>query len=556
MKQHSTPSVAVHQESGCHRCDFEASWSFADIGKVKIQHMHRLLRTMIGLVVISGLASADATFAQNAPGRPAAQKSKTPTLPPGYVPPGSPLPVFEFQKAMLTEEEQKTLKRSAIGITNTLRGKGNGLNAQDQEKIKDWAKLRVFEMTMPEHFKPPVVDYTTPRPKPGELGMTPGGANGLPEGEGFPGMRPAPVKEEKKEIPRFDSVADVREKLERELRSTGKLASRVDQVKIIRTTVCKEVAARAEEVLDNNYWVRLNAAILLGNLNVLEDDGARGTNRQAYAPAYKPLIKILQTPTGGNLDQQHESVKIVAAKGLQNIALTASLADLSVLNKDEIAKALIGELKKPNIHWWYKQSLIEALSAVDLVQDAKTAKPIILEALGDVLTDQDQELIVRAYAAKALGRIPLPEGANQVNWDTLAHRIVQLAKEVAETYQKAPGRSDLREALWCIYLAFKPETQLEILRYSTHSQKAGFLSNTVPAVIQDAYQQVVPLASHAINQPLRGGAAQIPPKQIASLTQWLQNKTPANNKLAPNISDLNPIGPLKTAAEPGSSGGE
>lgn len=554
MKQHPTPSAIVRHVSRCRRSRL-GTLSFAEIGKVKIQHMHRLLRTIIGLVVICGLALADSTFAQNAPLRPTGPKSKTPALPPGYVPPGSPLPVFEFQKAMMTEDEQRTLKRSAIGITNTLRGKGNGLNAQDQEKIKDWAKLRVYEMTMPEHFKPPVVDYTTPRPKPGELGMESGGI-GVPEGEGFPGMQPPPKREEKKDIPRFDSVADVREKLERELRSTGKLAARVDQVKNIRTTACKEVAARAEEVLDNNYWVRLNAVILLGNLNVLEDDGARGTNRQAYAPAYKPLVKVLQTPTGGQLDQQHESVKIVAAKGLQNIALTASLADLGVLDKDEIAKALISELKQPNIHWWYKQSLIEALSAVDLVQDAKTAKPIILEALGDVLTDQNQELIVRAYAAKALGRIPMPEGANQVNWDTLAHRIVQLAKEVAETYQKAPGRADLREALWCIYLAFKPETQLEIQRYSTHSQKAGFLSNTVPAVIQDAYQQVVPLTSHAINQPIQGQAAQIPAEQIASLTQWLQNKTPANNKLAPNISDLNPIGPLKTAAEPGTSGGE
>ena len=226
--------------------------------------------------------------------------------------------------------------------------------------------------------------------------------------------------------------------------------------------------------------------------------------------------------------------------------------DLIVLGA--VLAPLISELKQPNNHWWYEQSLLEALSAVDLVQ-GKDAKPIILEALGDVLTDQNQELVVRAYAAKALGRIPLPA---TVEWPTLAHRIVQLAKEVAETYQKSPGRADLREALWCIYLAFKPETHLEVQRYSGNGrkQKAGFLSNAVPAVMTDAYQQIVPLASHAINQPVQGQAAQIPAEQIASLTKWLQNKTPANNKLAPNISDLNPIGPLKTAAEPGSSGGE
>ncbi|WP_166821191.1 HEAT repeat domain-containing protein [Thalassoroseus pseudoceratinae] len=553
MNQHHTPSVFVNRQLGLRRRVFKASRSFVGIEKVKNQLMPPLLRTTIGLLAISLVGLTDLAFAQNAPVRPAGQKPNAPALPPGYAPPSAAPPVFTFQKALLDEDTQKSLKRSAIGITTTLRGQGNGLSPQDKKKIQDWAKLRVYEMTMPEHFTPPVVKYTTDRPKPGE--MNAGGAEGfLPDGGGFPGPGTQPRPEpEKKKIPRFDSVADVREKLERELRSTGSLASRTDQVKMIRTVVCKEVAARAEEVLDNNYWVRLNAVILLGNLNVLEDDGRRGTTRQAYAPAYKPLVKVLLTPTGGQLDQQHESVKIRAALGLKNIALTASLADLGVLDKDEIARALISELKQPNNHWWYKQSLIQALSAVDLVQDAKNAKPIILEALGDVLTDQNQELIVRAYAAKALGRIPLP---GTVEWPTLAHRIVQLAKEVAETYQKSPGRADLREALWCIYLAFKPETHLEIQRYSGRKQKAGFLSNTVPAVINEAYQQVVPLASHAINQPVQGQAAQIPAEQIATLTQWLQNKTPANNKLAPNISDLNPIGPLKTAAEPGSSGGE
>jgi hypothetical protein len=485
--------------------------------------------TLLGAALAT--AALSPVQAQQDAAAPAADGADT-GLPAGYNPPKPRPPVMDIDKPMLTEEQMKQLRQETIGFAQILRA--GELTSEARTKIPKWATMRVYDLANPEART----------------------------------IVPVPVKVEaikalekdRNDNPKLpkqpDTVADRRSDLQRELAMAGDLQRNLGKKEEFRAYVCGEIAKKAQDLLDNQFLVRLNAAWLLADLEVgpLPEQiqspltalgfGPNDIPKRAFAGSHKALISILKAPTGGEIDQQMEAVKVVAARGLGKIALTAN-NDLQISEKQAIADALIGELGDPKANWWYQQALIEALGNVDLVNLSGDNKPVILDTLGKIMTDPGRSLCVRAEAARAIGRIPLPQG---VNMDTLVHRIVLLAKEMTDAQRKAPMDPRWTGCFAKLYLAFHPAHEVEQHLYQPRG--AGLTEKQpAAAIVQDGFKQILPLVAHT--QTFRYGRnstpQKLPDEAASNLTAWLTQHTPGGNKLAPYLDDL-PAPGLKAAA--------
>jgi hypothetical protein len=331
-----------------------------------------------------------------------------------------------------------------------------------------------------------------------------------------------------------------------------------------RYFMCDEVTQRATELLENNFQARLNAVIVLAQLNLIEDNSLTQDilEEQAYVKAAIPLLEVLSTPTGGGLDQQLEAVKIQAAIGLGRINLLGPPADLNINIQNQnlrnlIAKTLIAELKKPGTHPWYQKRLVDALGSVDMINDVLTGVPIIVKQLSEVLADRERQFSVRARAARALGRCQLPPG---LNTEKLVFQILLLEHEMAVAYQKDPDDYHWLDCFQDVYLAFHPEGILDIQQHGS-KRPPGLNQKNLGNAVREAYQQMLPVASAVANQPgwvvpkegeERAKNNKIPPAMISSLGKWLQDHQPASHKLTPNLPDLDPTSPSLPTASAGS----
>ncbi len=60
-----------------------------------------------------------------------------------------------------------------------------------------------------------------------------------------------------------------------------------------RNYLCDQVTQRAAELLDNNFHVRLNAVIILAQLNLTDEDARKQLPEQAYVKAAIPLLTVI-----------------------------------------------------------------------------------------------------------------------------------------------------------------------------------------------------------------------------------------------------------------------
>lgn len=342
-------------------------------------------------------------------------------------------------------------------------------------------------------------------------------------------------------------------------------SSRVNrkQAEEFRNYLCDQVTQRATELLDNNFHVRLNAVIILAQLNLTDE--SKDIPEQAYGKAAIPLITVINTPTGGGVDEQLEAVKIQAAIGLGRINLLAPPADLAISVQGQnlrnlIANTLIAQLQDPKTNSWYQMRLCESLASIDLINDVTSGLPIIVKQLSEVLADREREFCVRARAARSLGRCVLPPG---VNTEKLVFQIVLLEHEMALAYQKRPNEYYWMDCFLDVYFAFRPVTDTENQLYGS-KRLPGLSQKNLGNLVREGYQQILPITNHVINQkgffPPKEGEpwaknAPIPAQLISDLGKWLQDHQPASHKLTPNLPDLDPQSPLPTASAGTTTGG-
>jgi hypothetical protein len=400
------------------------------------------------------------------------------------------LPSMNIHRPLLTKLEYEQLEKSLTlrKYTKVLR---NGvLGSKEKQVIADWAKWRVLGMTRPENHNEL---YNIRRRVLYEVGYSAKNLKGGPGTAGF------------------------------------------------RMFVMQQVAERCEQVLDNNYYVRLQAVMILGNLNLKEYDPTVKPIRPptAYGQACKPLLeKVLLVSDA----VQPDSIKIAAAVGVRRIAL------LAPRDKDRsraMAAALIKEFNRTKTHPWYQCRLAEALAAVELKANPK-GEAIILQTLGKAVVDlgKARKYPVRAQAAMSLGRASL---VRDVNIDLLMYEIVNLGVEMSEQYNADLAAGKALPSHWTnsflrLYFAFNPVDRLEEdflykNRLDPKDRNAGFRKKSLPRPqmtrIESAYQQIKQIVKHVVEQSDKAVKAPVPAGTIADLKTWMANNTPKYFKVQP-----------------------
>src|SRR5262249_54780003 len=138
----------------------------------------------------------------------------------------------------------------------------------------------------------------------------------------------------------------------KDLATAGKRLEKPDLIREFRRKLLQIVVEETRPLLgeDYNFAVRVQAALILGELNLMEPDEQKEVGLEAFAPAAKPLCRVIEDP------KQPEGVKIVSVLSLIRIL---HLAALNVEQKREIATALVSELNRKGTNYWYQTRLAE-----------------------------------------------------------------------------------------------------------------------------------------------------------------------------------------------------
>lgn len=294
----------------------------------------------------------------------------------------------------------------------------------------------------------------------------------------------------------------------------------------------REIAARAAvEELDNLLFsdqptfVKINAAWLLGRLNIESMNRLNNTPAVPYAPAAEPLVKVL------NDSQQSLDVKVAAIRGLERIMEDG---DPSRQMRDQIAAALTGQLE--NIEEltpgegrnWYHWRLVDALGAVRFPR-SMTQQPTVVDALWRTMHNEELPWRIRSRAVRSLGELDLDASFNM---PLLMHEIVLLAGQMTFDYNQNPNLSFWKTCFSDLYFAFRPMTPEQ-------QQKGWGFLQTPPAgtreVIEGAYQVVLPL----VNGVLKHEKPQaVPNALLGAASNWMKKNQPSDRKIHPQAQPL------------------
>lgn len=391
-------------------------------------------------------------------------------LPDGYSPPPNPPELMTLDQPLLNDDELAANKKLLGKYREKLR-KGENQTKEDKDIIEKGLKYRLYVMTH---------------------------------------------KDQERDLHRR------REELVQDLRTAGSILSKADQQAAFRKAILLEVIRLADPLLKNSFYVRLQAATLLGELELVPADPNKNIKLEMFTPACEPLIKVLDDP------EQPLPVKIAAARSLVRLCKYSGLNLPPVEMRHRIAKSVLNELAKANTHYWYQMRLVEVLSTLDIALDLQTRKPFVVTALQDVLNDPQRDWHVRAEAAWALGRTPFDPG--QVDVPAVMRDIMQFALDLAKAAQQSPTDPKWKTCLFRVYLAFQPASADD--REATRRTRAGLLNSpltTAQSQAQEPYKLIVPIVNAVINDK------PITAQMLQALDAWLQKAKPQVNANANNV---------------------
>lgn len=414
-------------------------------------------RLWVWCLALGCACQSAAALAEDAPKAPPAggADAEDDGLPPGYEPPRDQSEIMLLEKELLTPDERKQLKRDAKNYTSQLR-KGEMRTDEEKALVRNGIRYRLDMLTIPDNRK--------------KLHM-------------------------------------LREELVRQdLQPAGMLLSKPKDVVTFREQLMQMVVDETAKLFDNNLYVRIQAALILGELNLIDDNSkmvGMQLKLEAFAPAAKPLCAVLLDP------EQPEDVKVPAVLSLIRI-LRLGKPDVNL--KREIANAIIAELKRTNTHRWYQMRLAEALGHIDAPTLDLERQPFIYQALDSTVKDPRRALRVRVAAAWSLGRHPLDAS---VDLKQLTQDLVVLGLDVAVSFNQNPNEPQAKRWVAMLYLAFQAKDADDLL--ADRSRKAGLLNYPAAAVpAKEAYTQVLPVIQSVWN------GQQISPEKIQGLEKWLE----------------------------------
>jgi hypothetical protein len=317
-------------------------------------------------------------------------------------------------------------------------------------------------------------------------------------------------------------ISEIVQGLLRSVRSAAAKKPAGDQ-RQYRVFILDEIIKGCRELADNQFYVRLNATMLLGNLFIVEASPGTKNDPEFYSPAFDALMEVLDRPG------QSEAVKIAAINGLQNAALYGTPSLMTHQNV-QLAKKLISELEKPGSNEWYQERLCDVLSSIDQVHDLN-GQPFIVHALAKVLFDTGRPLCARAAAARALGRAQLDP---TIDLNVITYGIADLSRQMIEA--RNDGKKHVRR--WCVanvFLAFWPKNSYE------KSRHAGLLDRVEEPTFskyRKTVNEVWGLVRPMVVEELRHRNVvnvSFPPQVLAQMVEWLKTNTPAQLRVAPGL---------------------
>eukprot|EP00913_Durusdinium_trenchii_P023411 g21989.t1 len=426
------------------------------------------------------------------------------------------IPAMRITKELTTpaaaDREETRLKRARI---NNILQKGQFTTAAERKLVADWAKWIIFSMTLKR------------------------------------ARVPNPEAEQKTR-----TLHELYEEVMRKVRGSGRLFAKAQPAAALqaRTFLCKTIADRAEELLDNNFQVRIYGIRILTQMNVVEYNGIKQIPPVAYIGSAQTLIdKVIKA-------RQHDSIKVVGLNGIRRLAL---LGNPNQGLRRTMATAIIPILFDGSHNFWVHARAARTLGAIGEKTNLN-GQAFVVQALAKTMVDKTRKPPVRCSAARALGRADIAPG---VDVPFLAFQIARLAKEMAEVYnadcaaQKA-GKIVEVPAYWpkCfrdIVFAFRPESATEMRLYG--NRKPGLLTRYERNLrVKAAYTNIIPILRHGIRQGRRPERTQQNPNpapsfkpfanaEIGNVEKWLAANKPSVNSVQPNV--LPPLlGGMKSAA--------
>lgn len=280
-------------------------------------------------------------------------------------------------------------------------------------------------------------------------------------------------------------LSKLHEDLTRDLNSAASApeTANATAIRSFRQLVMQEIVSQAGPLLFTQpFHVRLHLVLLLSELNITEEAPKFALKQEAYAPVCDLLVQVISSP------EQPEGVKIAATNGL---ARNLRLGNANVTVRTKVAQALVAELSNKKAHSWYQMRLAAALSAMDV--DLVQGKPLVVDILKAVLADDEREFIVRAEAAKSLGRVPLPAACNPPSIPkAVAAFTLKLAKAAQQSPQTKGEEAKWKGEFFRVYLAFQQFDNNDLM--ADKKSKAGLLNNP-QAAAKPSYDLIVPLVA-------------------------------------------------------------
>lgn len=402
-------------------------------------------------------------------------------LPANYQPPPAPPELMTLEAPLLTEEQQEGWKKLRSRYSSLMRGSSDLSSAADKKLLEEGLTYRLYIMTLKDQL-------------------------------------------DNREL--HDRRLDL---TSTDLQTAGKLLKPQD-VRKFRQTVLEMVVRLTEPLLKNNFYVRLQAATLLGELDWIVEDTPRGLKHETYTPACSLLIKVLMDP------EQPEAVKIAATRSIIRL-MRYGQAPFEL--RRDVATAVVSEFNRPETHFWYQMRLAEALSTIDFAFDAMSQKPIVVLSLQNVLRDTKRDVRVRAEAARALGRITLDA---QVDISGLMRDVVSLSQQMATAQQQSPQQPVWKQAFFDLYLAFHHLDSND--RSADKKSNGGFLNGSATSTIaKQVYPMIIPMVNDVLNdQPIKA-------PNIQKVQEWLAQNAP---KATPGAggSEARPANPSSPTGTP------
>lgn len=304
----------------------------------------------------------------------------------------------------------------------------------------------------------------------------------------------------------------------------------------------REIAARAavkelDALLfsDQPKVVKINAAALLGRLNIESINRRTKTPPVPFAPAAEPLVKAL------NDSQLGLDVKSTAVRGLKRIMEDG---DPSRQQRDAISKAMVDQLNgieslvATDEREWYQWRLVDALGTVEFPR-TMTQQTYVVDALWKTMHDNKLPWHIRTRAARSLGQLKLD---TSFNIPLLVHEIVLLAGKMTGVYNQNPDLPYWRLCFTDLYFAFKAQDPRQ------QARGWGLLQNPPAAsraMIEGAYQVVLPI----VNAVMRNVPPQaVPVNLLQDAVAWMRANEPADKKIH---AEAAPLAPPKPAEVPG-----